>query len=102
MMKLMQQAQQLQARAKKIQEEIARREFSASAADGKIQVTLSGEGEMLALRIDPEWLRETPDVEMVADFIVMASREAFQKGRQAIQQEMGQLTAQLGLPPGLF
>ena len=101
MMKLMQQAQQFQARAKKIQDELAQREYKATAANGKIEVTLNGEGAMIALQIDPCLLKEAPDSEMIADMIVMASREAFQKGRQDMQQEMSKLTSGLGLPPGL-
>ncbi len=101
-MKLMQQAQQFQARAKKIQDELAQREYKASAADGKIEVTLNGEGQMIALQLSPNIFQEMPDPEMIADLIVMASREAFQKGREDMQQEMGKLTSGLGLPPGLF
>lgn len=101
-MKLMQEAQQFQKRAKKIQDELAQREYKASAADGKIEVTVNGEGQMIALQLAPSLLQETPDAEMIADMIVMASREAFQKGRDNMQREMSKLTSGLGLPPGLI
>ncbi len=97
MMGMLKQAQELQGKAAKMQEELAARRYEASAGDGKVKVVVNGEGRLLELKIDPALLA-AGDAEMLEDLIVSAVREAQDRAKQEMQAEMGALTAGLNLP----
>ncbi len=98
--KLMKQAQEMQAKMAKIQEELAQREVEASSGGGMVTVRMNGQQEVLAVRINPEVLKEG-DQEMLEDLIVAAVNEARRQSLDLIKAEMAKLTG--GLPiPGLF
>lgn len=98
--KLMKQAQEMQAKMAKIQEELARREVEASSGGGMVTVRMNGQQEVLAVRINPEVLKEG-DQEMLEDLIVAAVNEARRQSLDLVKAEMAKLTG--GLPiPGLF
>ena len=96
--KLMKQAQQMQSNLQKVQEDLAKRSYEASAGGGAVKAVCNGEGHLTALTISPEIVKEG-DVEMLQDLILTAVQEAGDKARSEMQREMGKLTA--GLPPGL-
>jgi nucleoid-associated protein EbfC len=96
-MKMMKQAQELQAKAAKIQAELAAREYSAEAGGGTVKAVANGEGSLISLKIDPSIVKEG-EAEMIEDLVVTAIREAVEKGKTEAQAEMGKLTAGLGLP----
>ncbi len=99
MMKLMKQAQEMQSKMQKMQGEIAQRQYSAES--GGIKVVTSGDGNLVSLKIDPEFLKSA-DAEMLEDLITIAFRDSLEKGRKEMQGEMGKMTAGMGLPPGLM
>ena len=99
MMKMMKRAQDLQAKAAKLQTELAARHYEAESADGKIKAVATGEGMLLSLKIDPALLKD--DAEMLEDLIVTAVREAIEKGKADAAKELGKLMpAGLGGLPG--
>ncbi|MDX2159178.1 MAG: YbaB/EbfC family nucleoid-associated protein [Hyphomicrobiaceae bacterium] len=100
LMKLMQQAGQIQARMQKMQEELAALEIEGQAGAGLVKVTLNGKGEMRALRIDPG-LMKPGEAEMVEDLVVAAHQDARSKLDAAVQGRMQEVTGGLPLPPGL-
>ena len=55
---------------------------------------------MLSVSIEPEALEE--GAELLADMVLAATNDALDKARETAAQHMGQLTAGLGLPPGLI
>jgi nucleoid-associated protein EbfC len=98
-MKMMKQAQELQAKAAKLQTELAARQYEAEAADGKIKAVATGEGQLVSLKIDPALLKD--DAEMLEDLIVTAVREAIDKGKTDAAKELGKLMpAGMGGLPG--
>jgi nucleoid-associated protein EbfC len=98
MMKMMKQAQELQAKAAKLQAELASRHYEAEAAGGQIKAVATGEGQLVSLKIDPALLK---DAEMLEDLIVTAVREAIDKGKTDAARELGKLMpAGLGGLPG--
>jgi DNA-binding YbaB/EbfC family protein len=99
MMKLMKQAQEMQSKMQKMQGEISQRQYNAEV--GGVKVVTSGDGNLISLKIDPEFLK-TADAEMLEDLITTAFRESLEKGRKEMQNEMGKMTSGMGLPPGLF
>ena len=99
MMKMMKQAQELQAKAAKLQAELAARQYEAEAAGGQIKAVATGEGQLVSLKIDPALLKD--DVELLEDLIVTAVREAIDKGKADASKELGKLMpAGLGGLPG--
>jgi DNA-binding YbaB/EbfC family protein len=89
---MMKQAQQMQER---MQKEMAALRVEATAGGGMVTVTVSGEKQLLALKIDPEVVSKD-DVEMLQDLIVAAVNDAHRKADEAMKTKMGGL-----LPPGL-
>jgi len=99
MMKMMKQAQELQAKAAKLQADLAARQYEAEAAGGQIKAVATGEGQIVSLKIDPALLKD--DAEMLEDLIVTAVREAIDKGKADAAKELGKLMpAGLGGLPG--
>jgi len=99
MMKMMKQAQELQAKAAKLQADLAARQYEAEAAGGQIKAVATGEGQLVSLKIDPALLKD--DAEMLEDLIVTAVREAIDKGKADAAKELGKLMpAGLGGLPG--
>ncbi len=98
---LMKQAQQMQERVKKLQEEAGNKTVDASAGGGMVTVVANGRQEVLSITIDKSVV-DPNDVEMLQDLITAAVNEALRKSQELMKSEMGRLTAGMGLPPGLF
>ena len=97
---MMKQAQQIQERMQRIQEELAALEVGGESGGGLVRVTLNGKGEMKAVRIDPS-LMKPEEAEIVEDLIVAAVADAKGKVEEQMQGRMQELTGGLPLPPGL-
>ena len=96
MQQMMRQAQQMQ---EKLQQEIAQIKVEASAGGGMVTVTMDGQKNLLAVKIEPD---VAGDVEMLQDMILAAHSEALKKVEDEIKQRMGGMLGGMGLPPGLF
>lgn len=100
LMKLMQQAGQIQQRMQKLQEDLAAMEIEGQSGAGMVKVTLNGKGEMRGVRIDPSLLK--PDeAEIVEDLILAAHQDARAKVDSTMQERMQEVTGGLPLPPGM-
>ena len=100
LMKLMQQAGQIQARMQKMQEEMASLEIEGQAGAGMVKVVLNGKGEMRSVRIDPDMMKPG-EAEMLEDLIVAAHQDARAKVDAAMAEQMKEVTGGLPLPPGM-
>lgn len=100
MNEMLRQAQLMQKKMAKMQEEMGRREFEASAGGGMVTVRVNGDQEILAVSIEPAAV-DPEDVEMLQDLVAAATNEALKKAKEAMQGEMAQLTGGLKIP-GLF
>lgn len=98
--KLMKQAQEMQARMQKMQDELARMEFEVSSGGGMVTVKVNGQQDVLTLSIDDEVFADG-DRELLEDLIVAAINEARAKAAESAKQHMASLTGGLNLP-GLF
>ncbi|MGD9401564.1 MAG: YbaB/EbfC family nucleoid-associated protein [bacterium] len=96
----MRQAQKLQDRIQKMQEEMADRTVEASAGGGMVTVVANGKQDILSIKIDPEVVSKD-DVEMLEDLIVAAVNEARKRSQDLMAGEISKLTGGLGVP-GLF
>jgi DNA-binding YbaB/EbfC family protein len=98
--KMMQQIAAMQQKMEKIQSDLAQQEVTGTAGGGVVSVTCDGQQKIRSVVIAPEALEE--GAEMVADLVLAACNEALEMSRKAASDSMGQLTAGLNLPPGLF
>jgi DNA-binding YbaB/EbfC family protein len=97
---MMKQAQQLQGRMADMQAELERTLIEGRSGGGMVTVTLSGKGDMTALKIDPSLLKPE-EAEILEDLIVAAHNDAKAKVEAAMKEKMKGLTGGLPLPPGL-
>lgn len=94
---LMKQAQQMQQKMLKLQEEIATKTLDASVGGGMVTVTVNGKSEVLRIKIEPQVV-DPGDVEMLEDLIVAGVNEALRKAQEMMAEEMGKLTGGLKIP----
>jgi DNA-binding YbaB/EbfC family protein len=97
LMKILQQAQEMQGRFQKIQDELQRITVSGSAGGGMVTVEANGQGSVQRVKIDPSVVNPA-DVEMLEDLVLVAVTEAQKKAQAQAQQELGKLTGGLPLP----
>ncbi len=97
---MLQQVQKLQEEMVKAQEALADESLSVTAGGGAIEITITGQQRLTAVKIDPEVV-DPEDVEMLQDLIVAAVNEALDQSQALAAERMGALTSGLGLPPGL-
>jgi DNA-binding YbaB/EbfC family protein len=92
--KMLKQAQEMQ---KKLQREVEEMEVESSAGGGMVNITMSGNKEILSVKIDPEAV-DPEDVEMLQDLIMAAVNEASRKVDERVQEQMGDMTGGMGFP----
>ena len=85
---LMKEAKKMQADLTKTQEELAEKEFEASAGGGAIEVKVSGSKAIKEIKIKPEVV-DPEDVEMLQDLIMTCINEALRKVDEASNDAMG-------------
>lgn len=100
---LMQMGQQMQSRMSEIQDRLEERTATAQAGGGMVEVTVDGKGNVRDVDIDPSVV-DPEEVEMLEDLVLAAVSEAQRRAREAMEEEMKELTG--GLPmsglSGLF
>lgn len=100
MAQLMKQANQMQGKMKKVQEELAKAEYEGTAGGGVVTVKVNGEYKMTSLVIKEDVIK-AGDVEMVQDLVLAATNEAVKIARETSQKEMEKVTGGMNIP-GLF
>jgi len=93
----MAQMQAMQREMDKVQEEIEQMETTATSGGGAVTVTVTGKKEIKDIQIQPDAC-DPDDVEMLQDLIIAAANEALRQREEISQNEMGKLTAGLGIP----
>ena len=95
MNQMMKQVQQMQADMAKAQEELKHESVEASAGGGMVTVEVSGELEILDLKIDPDAV-DPEDVELLQDMVQAAVNEALRSAQELAANKMGAATGGLG------
>ena len=96
-LKILQQAQQVQGRLQQMQDELQSRTVTAASGGGMVSVEADGKGTVRSIKIDPSVVNSA-DVEMLEDLIVVAVSEAQKKASELAQQEMGKIAGGMDLP----
>ncbi|HJB65745.1 MAG TPA: YbaB/EbfC family nucleoid-associated protein [Candidatus Mailhella merdavium] len=97
---LLRQAQVMQNKVLKLQQEMAEKTVETSAGGGMVKVVMNGRQELRSIAIDPRAL-EGGDVEMLQDLIISAVNEGVRVTRSNMEREMTNLTGGIRVP-GMF
>lgn len=100
MQNLIRQANQMQVKMKKLQEELAEKEYTNTTGGGAIKVTIKGENHVSAIQISPEVFKEA-DAEMLQEMLISALNDALETAKKDQEQEMAKVTGNVNIP-GLF
>ena len=95
--RILKQAQELQARLAKAQQELAAVTVEGTSGGGAVKVTVNGQQEILAVKISPEVVNPE-DVEMLEDLVITAIKDAITKAQELANKKMGGLTGGMNLP----
>ena len=94
---LLRQAQKMQKQMADLQEDLAKREFHASAGGGVVRATVNGARHLVGLKIDPQVV-EPGEVEMLEDLVRTAVSEALKEAEDTSQSEIQALTGGASFP----
>lgn len=94
---LMHQAQKLQEKLAKVQQELSNTIVETSSGGGAVKVTINGQQEIKSVKISPEVVNPE-DVELLEDLVLTAVNEAIAQSKQLATERLGGLTAGLKIP----
>ncbi len=97
---IMKQAQQMQAKIARVQQELESKEVEATAGGGMVTARANGKQQILDLKIEKDVV-DPEDIEMLQDLVVAAINEAIKKSQDMIQGEMSKVTGGMNIP-GMF
>ena len=96
-MKLLQQAQDMQGQLKKIQDELEQMTVTGSAGGGMVTAEVNGQGALRRVKLDPSVVNPA-DTEMLEDLIAVAVGEAQKKAQEKAQEQTSKLAGGMNLP----
>lgn len=99
LVKMMRQAQEMQAKLSAAQEELGGLEVTGQAGGGMVTVTMTAKGALKRIAVDDSLMRPE-EKEILEDLFVTAHADARRKGEALVEERMRALTAGLPLPPG--
>ncbi|MBF0564192.1 MAG: YbaB/EbfC family nucleoid-associated protein [Nitrospirae bacterium] len=94
---LMKEAQKLQEKMVRMQEEASQKTAEASAGGGMVTVRANGSGQLISITIDKEVVNPD-DVDMLQDLVVAACNEAIKRAHELVNEEMSKMTGGLQIP----
>ena len=96
---LMKQAQQMQAKMAKAQEEIAAMEVTGEAGAGMVKVTMLGNHNVRKVEIDDSLMED--DKDMIEDLVAAAFNDAVRRVEEESKERMSGVTGGMQMPPGM-
>ena len=97
---LIRQAQQLQAKLAKAQQELTEMTLEVSTGGGAVKVVIDGKQQVRSLAISPDVI-SAGDMELLQDMITAGMNEAIQRSQEMATDHLSKLTGGLNIP-GLF
>jgi DNA-binding YbaB/EbfC family protein len=95
---IMKQAQQMQERMQKNQEELANMEVTGEAGAGLVKVTMTCNHAVRRVEIDQSLMAD--EKEMIEDLVAAASNDAVRRVQETTKEKMADVTGGMPLPPG--
>ena len=99
LMKMMKQAQEIQGRMQKMQEELTGLEVEGQSGAGLVKVTMTCKHDVKRVVIDPSLLAD--DKDMLEDLVAAAFNDGVRRAEQVSSEKMAKITAGMPLPPGM-
>lgn len=96
-MKILQQAQEMQGQMKKVGEELEQMTLTGTAGGGMVTAEVNGQGMLKRVKIDAS-VANPADTEMLEDLITVAVADAQRKAKEQAQERMGSLMGGMNLP----
>jgi len=96
-MNFIRQAQELQEKIKKIQDDLVNKYSTGSSGGDMVQATVNGKHEVIEIKISKEVVDPT-DLEMLEDLVVAAVNDGMHKIDETIKLEMTKVTGGLSIP----
>ena len=94
---MLRQAQQLQQRMMRVQEELESATVETTAGGGVVKAVVTGKLKLESIEIDPEVV--TPDdVGMLQDLVLAAVNDGLEKAQEMASSRMSELTGGLNIP----
>ena len=94
---MLKQAQKLQSKIFKLQDQLADRTVETTVGGGMVKAVANGKQELLSVKIEPEVV-DPNDVQMLEDLIVAAVNDVLKKAQEMVTEEMTRLTGGFKLP----
>jgi DNA-binding YbaB/EbfC family protein len=98
MMQMLKQARAMQKQMKTIQKKVDKKEVSTTAADGKIEVVITGKLHVQRILIDQSLL-DSPDKLSLQGNLTKAVNDAIKKAQNLMATEMQKMAGDMGIPP---
>lgn len=100
MNELMRQAARMQRKIEEVKTGIKDEEVVGTSAGEKVKVTVTCEGKMRGITIDPEFLA-SEGLEMALDAVCAATNTAMDEADKRVEAAVNKVTGGIKLPPGL-
>ena len=94
---MMKQAQKLQAKMLRLQDELAAKTVESAAGGGMVKVVANGKQQIVAIQIEKEVV-DPEDVEMLQDLVLAAVNDALTQSQEMVSTEMAKLTGGMSIP----
>jgi nucleoid-associated protein EbfC len=94
---LFKQAQEMQAKLARVQEDLARKTVEASSGGGMVRVTVNGQLGLSSIKIDPTVVNPE-EREMLEDLVLAAVNEGLRMAREMAAEEMSKITGGMKIP----
>jgi len=93
---LMKQAQEMQKKMQKMEEELKELRIKGSASGNLVQFEANGKKEIVSVKIDPMILEE--DIDMVEDLILASIKQTYKNVEDEVGDKMKAATGGLNIP----
>lgn len=94
---MMKQAQKLQAKMLKLQEELGERTIEGSAGGGMVKAVANGKQQLVSVHIEKEVI-DPEDADMLQDLLLAAVNDALRKSQEMVNEEMGKVAGGFNIP----
>jgi len=94
---MLKQAQKLQSKIFKLQDQLADRTVETTVGGGMVKAVANGKQELLSIKIEPEVV-DPNDEQMLEDLIVAAVNDVLKKAQEMVTEEMTKLTGGFKIP----
>ena len=94
---IMKQAQKIQAKMARLQEEMESRTVEVTAGGGMVTAVVNGKYELVSLKVEKD-IVDPEEIEMLQDLVVAAVNEGIRRAQEMVSSEMSKITGGLNIP----